>query len=224
MAASSGATAQERWPFSALPNPMRVSTPAAPQGLENQKAAGWQFSVTETINTSSSVRRILHIPTVFDRFNRPPFQSWNGVRSLPWNIVFTWTPAFEFKKKVFFLSTASLSPTSSALPTASVSFPGSRLLCHLIVGIPYLVSTILLGLIYRDRRRGKAICPGRLVFSFLLFQLRNFQNLKRKTNRLNYNQLTSTYRETGQYLCIHCSHQTTHHTVIRHIFILTFWV
>uniref|UniRef100_A0A3B5LHH3 Ig-like domain-containing protein n=1 Tax=Xiphophorus couchianus TaxID=32473 RepID=A0A3B5LHH3_9TELE len=55
--------------------------------------------------------------------------------------------------KVLFLSTASLSPTSSALPTASVSFPGSRLLCHLIVGIPYLVSTILLGLIYRDRRR-----------------------------------------------------------------------
>uniref|UniRef100_A0A3P9MY46 Ig-like domain-containing protein n=1 Tax=Poecilia reticulata TaxID=8081 RepID=A0A3P9MY46_POERE len=51
----------------------------------------------------------------------------------------------------------SLSPTSSALPTASVSFPGSRLLCHLIVGIPYLLSTILLGLIYRDRKRGNTI-------------------------------------------------------------------
>uniref|UniRef100_A0A087XIM5 Ig-like domain-containing protein n=1 Tax=Poecilia formosa TaxID=48698 RepID=A0A087XIM5_POEFO len=42
------------------------------------------------------------------------------------------------------LAVASLSPTSSALPTASVSFPGSRLLCHLVVGIPYLLSTILL--------------------------------------------------------------------------------
>ncbi|XP_043954816.1 Fc receptor-like protein 5 [Gambusia affinis] len=53
----------------------------------------------------------------------------------------------------------SLSPTSSALPTASVSFPGSRLLCHLIVGIPYLVSTVLLGLIYRDRRRATETVP-----------------------------------------------------------------
>ncbi|XP_054876137.1 Fc receptor-like protein 5 [Poeciliopsis prolifica] len=51
----------------------------------------------------------------------------------------------------------SLSPASSALPTAPVSFPGSRLLCHLIVGIPYLLSTILLGLIYRDRRRATQV-------------------------------------------------------------------
>ncbi|MEQ2284089.1 hypothetical protein AMECASPLE_017993 [Ameca splendens] len=45
---------------------------------------------------------------------------------------------------------------SSGPATASFSFPESRLLCHLIVGIPYLFSTVLLGLIYRDRKRGEA--------------------------------------------------------------------
>ncbi|MEQ2255860.1 hypothetical protein ILYODFUR_018234 [Ilyodon furcidens] len=44
---------------------------------------------------------------------------------------------------------------SSGPATASFSFPESRLLCHLIVGIPYLFSTVLLGLIYRDRKRGE---------------------------------------------------------------------
>uniref|UniRef100_A0A3Q2NVN8 Ig-like domain-containing protein n=1 Tax=Fundulus heteroclitus TaxID=8078 RepID=A0A3Q2NVN8_FUNHE len=65
-----------------------------------------------------------------------------------------------------------------ASSSASVSFTASRLVCHLIVGIPYLLSTILLGLIYRDRKRGKAtllsVCAGHLVFLFPLFQLRNF--------------------------------------------------
>ncbi|KAM4714147.1 Fc receptor-like protein 5 [Anableps anableps] len=51
----------------------------------------------------------------------------------------------------------SMSTTSSALPSASVSLAASRLLCHLIVGIPYLLSTILLGLIYRDRKRDTRI-------------------------------------------------------------------
>ncbi|KAM4611886.1 uncharacterized protein ACJ7VT_012520 [Polymixia lowei] len=31
----------------------------------------------------------------------------------------------------------------------------SRLMCHLVVGTPYLLSTILLGLIYRDRKRAQ---------------------------------------------------------------------
>uniref|UniRef100_UPI0037E7D1FB Fc receptor-like protein 5 isoform X2 n=1 Tax=Semicossyphus pulcher TaxID=241346 RepID=UPI0037E7D1FB len=41
-------------------------------------------------------------------------------------------------------------PASSASPCA-VSVP--RLMCHLMVGTPYLLSTILLGLVYRDRMR-----------------------------------------------------------------------
>ncbi|XP_035985525.1 Fc receptor-like protein 5 isoform X2 [Fundulus heteroclitus] len=52
---------------------------------------------------------------------------------------------------------APLPVPSSAPPTASVSFTASRLVCHLIVGIPYLLSTILLGLIYRDRKRAARI-------------------------------------------------------------------
>ncbi|KAM4564516.1 Fc receptor-like protein 5 [Fundulus diaphanus] len=40
---------------------------------------------------------------------------------------------------------------------ASSSAPAHSLLCHLIVGIPYLLSTILLGLIYRDRKRAARI-------------------------------------------------------------------
>ncbi|XP_070785868.1 Fc receptor-like protein 5 [Enoplosus armatus] len=46
-------------------------------------------------------------------------------------------------------------PSSSSPPAASVSL--SRLMCHLVVGTPYLLSTILLGLIYRDRKRDKEI-------------------------------------------------------------------
>ncbi|XP_015259559.1 PREDICTED: high affinity immunoglobulin gamma Fc receptor I-like isoform X1 [Cyprinodon variegatus] len=51
--------------------------------------------------------------------------------------------------------------SSSAPPTAPISIPASRLLCHLIVGIPYLVSTILLGLIYRDRKRAARMVDKR---------------------------------------------------------------
>ncbi|XP_047454052.1 low affinity immunoglobulin gamma Fc region receptor II-like isoform X2 [Mugil cephalus] len=47
------------------------------------------------------------------------------------------------------------SPLSTTLspPTASSSLSVFRLTCHLVVGVPYLLSTILLGLIYRDRNR-----------------------------------------------------------------------
>nr|XP_015832234.2 Fc receptor-like protein 5 isoform X2 [Nothobranchius furzeri] len=47
------------------------------------------------------------------------------------------------------------SPSTAPLPSpsASGSPPVLRVLSHLVVGTPYLVSTILLGLIYRDRRR-----------------------------------------------------------------------
>ncbi|XP_067381600.1 Fc receptor-like protein 5 isoform X2 [Channa argus] len=41
--------------------------------------------------------------------------------------------------------------TSSASPVSSAAV--FRLTCHLLVGIPYLLSTILLGLIYRDRKK-----------------------------------------------------------------------
>ncbi|XP_044040147.1 low affinity immunoglobulin gamma Fc region receptor II-like isoform X3 [Siniperca chuatsi] len=46
---------------------------------------------------------------------------------------------------------ASHPPSSSAPPASPVSV--SRLMYHLVVGTPYLLSTILLGLIYRDRAR-----------------------------------------------------------------------
>uniref|UniRef100_A0A8P4G4Y5 Ig-like domain-containing protein n=1 Tax=Dicentrarchus labrax TaxID=13489 RepID=A0A8P4G4Y5_DICLA len=45
--------------------------------------------------------------------------------------------------------------TSSQVPALPVSVSVPRLMCHLLVGTPYLLSTILLGLIYRDRNRGK---------------------------------------------------------------------
>ncbi|XP_041635789.1 high affinity immunoglobulin gamma Fc receptor I-like [Cheilinus undulatus] len=40
-----------------------------------------------------------------------------------------------------------------AVPAASCSASSFRLMCHLLVGTPYLLSTIILGLIYRERRR-----------------------------------------------------------------------
>ncbi|XP_054457765.1 V-set and immunoglobulin domain-containing protein 2-like [Anoplopoma fimbria] len=52
-------------------------------------------------------------------------------------------------------------PSSSAPPTASCSFSVSRLMCHLLVGAPYLLSTILLGLIYRDRNRARTVAERR---------------------------------------------------------------
>ncbi|XP_072232451.1 Fc receptor-like protein 5 [Leuresthes tenuis] len=57
--------------------------------------------------------------------------------------------------------TASLSPSSSAPPAASTTFSTSRLLCHLLVGTPYLLSTILLGVIYRDKRRAAQMVADR---------------------------------------------------------------
>ncbi|XP_071391195.1 low affinity immunoglobulin gamma Fc region receptor III-A-like isoform X2 [Centroberyx affinis] len=43
-------------------------------------------------------------------------------------------------------------PPTAPPPAALLSV--SRLMCHLAVGTPYLLSTIILGLIFRDRRRG----------------------------------------------------------------------
>ncbi|XP_030266402.1 Fc receptor-like protein 5 isoform X1 [Sparus aurata] len=40
-------------------------------------------------------------------------------------------------------------------PSSEASSSNSRLICHLVVGTPYLLSTVLLGLIYRDRKRGQ---------------------------------------------------------------------
>lgn len=48
---------------------------------------------------------------------------------------------------------ASCPPSCSSQPGASYSVPVFRLMFHLLVGTPYLVSTILLGLIYRDRKK-----------------------------------------------------------------------
>ncbi|XP_053199700.1 cell adhesion molecule 3-like isoform X2 [Scomber japonicus] len=45
------------------------------------------------------------------------------------------------------------SPPSPSPAPASCSVSVSRVMCHLVVGIPYLLSTILLGLIFRDRNR-----------------------------------------------------------------------
>ncbi|XP_034412828.1 low affinity immunoglobulin gamma Fc region receptor II-like isoform X2 [Cyclopterus lumpus] len=50
-------------------------------------------------------------------------------------------------------------PPSSAPPAASCS--ASRVMCHLLVGTPYLLSTILLALIYRDRSRALTLADGR---------------------------------------------------------------
>ncbi|KAM6894157.1 uncharacterized protein PEZ65_021833 [Lycodopsis pacificus] len=47
----------------------------------------------------------------------------------------------------------SLAPSSSTPPAASRSVSVTRLMVHVLVGTPYLLSTILLALIYRDRSR-----------------------------------------------------------------------
>ncbi|KAF3698108.1 hypothetical protein EXN66_Car013789 [Channa argus] len=57
-------------------------------------------------------------------------------------------PAFPPAIKV---SLSNSNFTSSASPVSSAAV--FRLTCHLLVGIPYLLSTILLGLIYRDRKK-----------------------------------------------------------------------
>ncbi|XP_049424362.1 basement membrane-specific heparan sulfate proteoglycan core protein-like isoform X2 [Epinephelus fuscoguttatus] len=48
-------------------------------------------------------------------------------------------------------------PDAPDAPVMSVS----RLVCHVIVGTPYLLSTIILGLIYRDRRAGQLVAEDR---------------------------------------------------------------
>ncbi|XP_054457922.1 low affinity immunoglobulin gamma Fc region receptor II-like [Anoplopoma fimbria] len=48
-----------------------------------------------------------------------------------------------------FTGNVTAGPGAPATPLLSVS----RLMCHLVVGAPYLVSTVLLALIYRDRAR-----------------------------------------------------------------------
>ncbi|XP_078101429.1 uncharacterized protein LOC144514111 isoform X1 [Sander vitreus] len=51
--------------------------------------------------------------------------------------------------------------SSSAPPAASCSVSFSRVMFHLLVGTPYVVSTILLGLIYRDRNRAARVVAER---------------------------------------------------------------
>ncbi|XP_033465469.2 Fc receptor-like protein 4 isoform X1 [Epinephelus lanceolatus] len=48
-------------------------------------------------------------------------------------------------------------PDAPDAPVMSVS----RLVCHVIVGTPYLLSTIILGLIYRDRRAAQLVAEDR---------------------------------------------------------------
>ncbi|XP_041820763.1 Fc receptor-like protein 5 isoform X2 [Chelmon rostratus] len=52
-------------------------------------------------------------------------------------------------------------PPSSSAPSASSSNSDHRLMCHLVVGTPYLLSTILLGLIYKDRKRARTVTESR---------------------------------------------------------------
>ncbi|XP_038588146.1 Fc receptor-like protein 5 isoform X2 [Micropterus salmoides] len=56
---------------------------------------------------------------------------------------------------------ASLPPSSSAPMATSSSDSVFRLMCHLVVGIPYMLSTVLLGLIYRDRKRAQMVAERR---------------------------------------------------------------
>ncbi|KAM4611650.1 low affinity immunoglobulin gamma Fc region receptor III-A-like [Polymixia lowei] len=89
-------------------------------------------------------------------------ESWLAVRAPPPNppsaLPLTLPPSISSAPPPF---TSSAPPpfTSSAPPPASPPPPPasflsvSRLTCHLVVGTPYLLSTILLGLIYRDRNR-----------------------------------------------------------------------
>ncbi|KAI9524481.1 hypothetical protein NQZ68_018164 [Dissostichus eleginoides] len=51
--------------------------------------------------------------------------------------------------------------SSSAPPAASCQVSVPRLMCHLVVGTPFLLSTILLGLIYRDRNRAARMAAQR---------------------------------------------------------------
>nr|XP_020444503.1 Fc receptor-like protein 5 isoform X3 [Monopterus albus] len=58
-------------------------------------------------------------------------------------------------------STASHPSSSSPPPAHSCSVSGFRLMRHLVVGTPYLLSTVLLALIYRDRKRARVVAERR---------------------------------------------------------------
>ncbi|KAL4007818.1 hypothetical protein ACER0C_001670 [Sarotherodon galilaeus] len=63
------------------------------------------------------------------------------------------------------------SSTSAAEPAAPCSFSVLRLVFHLLVGTPYLVSTVLLGLIYRDRRRAAQIAAKRMRTDHVIMEI-----------------------------------------------------
>ncbi|XP_070710460.1 Fc receptor-like protein 5 isoform X2 [Pempheris klunzingeri] len=53
-------------------------------------------------------------------------------------------------------------PAPSSAPSAASGWASvSRLMCHLVVGTPYLLSTVLLGLVYRDRKRARPAAERR---------------------------------------------------------------
>ncbi|XP_031707455.1 low affinity immunoglobulin gamma Fc region receptor II-like [Anarrhichthys ocellatus] len=56
---------------------------------------------------------------------------------------------------------SSLPPSSSPPPAASRSVSVTRLMLHVLVGTPYLLCTILLALIYRDRNRARTVAERR---------------------------------------------------------------
>lgn len=65
-----------------------------------------------------------------------------------------WQSRFNVNNLYNSLFTATVSPSSSAPPADSESISVFRLVVHLVVGMPYLLSTVLLGLICRDRKKG----------------------------------------------------------------------
>ncbi|XP_061566788.1 Fc receptor-like protein 5 [Cololabis saira] len=61
--------------------------------------------------------------------------------------------------------TGSLAASSAAQPTVSGPFLVFRVLCHVVVGTPYVLSSILLALIYRDRKKATlTVTPDRSQF------------------------------------------------------------
>ncbi|XP_074480465.1 Fc receptor-like protein 5 isoform X1 [Sebastes fasciatus] len=77
----------------------------------------------------------------------------HGVSKLDEGLYMCSIPGFGESVSSWLTVDGSLPPSSSDPPSASCSVSVSRLMCHLVVGTPYLLSTILLGLIYRDRNR-----------------------------------------------------------------------
>ncbi|XP_026225367.1 Fc receptor-like protein 5 isoform X3 [Anabas testudineus] len=56
---------------------------------------------------------------------------------------------------------ASFATSNITSAASSCSISVFRVMCHLLVGLPYLLSTILLGLIYRDRKRAARTVSAR---------------------------------------------------------------